>query len=98
MNAPKPLNKEEFASVLKIATDSLDLAKIMKSGFKACGLWPFDVEIILTRLNKKKIIQVKNSNQNIYNNNLEKENTFIKSNEHEKFLVCFEKDLPLNLL
>lgn len=41
-NNYQPLDKYHFAEVLKNAIDSLDVSTLLKSGFKACGLFPLD--------------------------------------------------------
>lgn len=45
-NDLQPLTKYHFAEVLKNAIDSLKMDKILQSGFKACGLYPFNPDIV----------------------------------------------------
>lgn len=40
------VTKEDFATVLKNATDSLNFKSIMENGFRACGLFPFNPDSI----------------------------------------------------
>lgn len=46
LNFCRKIEKKEFATLLKKAIESFDLVLCTKSGFKACGLFPFNADAI----------------------------------------------------
>lgn len=84
----KTLTKEDFASVLKTATDSLDFKKIMQSGFRMTGLHPFDPDAVNYKvLDKNEFYDKKKKNHKI-----DAEKKLSMEN-----LELFERSLPVGL-
>lgn len=83
------LTKQLFSKQLKKAVDSLDLGKIMKNGFKRCGLLPFSADAVNYSLLSGK--------KNRINNKEESEHVSSIA-ENKIHLQFFEKTLDSNIL
>lgn len=84
------IEKREFAKILKVAVDNTDMDSHLKSGFKACGLHPFDANSIsYDRLLKSSSTVSPSSQSNCETNN-------VKVNYTR--LLEFEKNIDKSLL
>lgn len=103
----KRIGHEDFAIVLKTATDSLDFAKIMENGFRRCGLYPFSPDALdYNVLDKKFKSRAKNSQDTEKNAPhtsssdlpVTERNANNSSVSCDSFLDFFEKSLASDLL
>lgn len=94
-NAPQRVRKENFAPLLKEAVDSINLAEIVKNGFKTCGLWPFSADAVnYNILNKNK------KQKEVPEEQIEHSINEINSYEEDckKHLKFFEKHISNDIL
>lgn len=89
------LKKEDFPTVLNLALEAfVEERKIIQSGFKACGLMPFNPDIVNFNVLKKKSKNIENSKEpevNQAHQNSEIENM-------RRHLLDIEKYIPPELL
>jgi len=76
------VRKKDFAFLLKNTLETLNLCKILKNGFRACGLYPFNIDA----LDFSKIL-----NKNKLNNTFQVTNI-----KYEELLLYLEKEIELD--
>lgn len=82
-NAPQHVRKDNFASLLKQAVDSINLTEIVQNGFKTCGLWLFSADAV---------------NYNILNKNKKQKEVPEQQNEHSiNKINSYEEDCKNHL-
>ena len=89
------VKKSMFGPILKLTLDSIDLTESIVSGFRCCGLFPFDsnaVNYSIMNKEKKKNIVTPSSEVTINN---EKENS---ENENMRLLRLFESTIIPDVL
>ena len=77
------------------AINTLDIKKIIKNGFRSCGLYPFNANAVdYNILNKKKKTKSsKNSDQNSDQSLVSDESGSSDAIEVQKFIIFFEKSI-----
>ncbi|XP_071653661.1 uncharacterized protein [Temnothorax longispinosus] len=90
-NCGDRLKKEQFAPLLKVALDSLDLTATIRNGFRSCGLVPFSADAVDFNVLRK---GMSSSGDTCHNDpsTLQAETKFV---EH---LRLMEQQLPANVI
>lgn len=96
------LRKQQFAAVLKMTLDEFtEEKKIVKNGFKAVGLMPFDPNAVDYNVLSKKNKKTPKENHRVIENQQSLENQQLISNASENknlHLTTFENNLSFQLL